>query len=124
MERVGAERAGEGFLSAEQQRRYGRYTGEPDQAQLDGYFHLDTAARELIDVRRGQHNRLGFAVQLGTVRILGTFLPDPADVPWSVAAHLAAQLGEQVSLYLEVGSSRRENSPSSLCSARASFSCR
>jgi len=70
MQRVGDQPAAEGFLTAEQQHRCARYTGEPDQAQREGYFHLDAAARELADVRRGQHNRLGFAVQLGTVRFV------------------------------------------------------
>jgi len=41
-------RAGEGFLSAVQHRRYGRYTGEPDQTQLERYFHPDATDRHLV----------------------------------------------------------------------------
>jgi len=101
------------FLTVEQQQRYGRYPEAPTSLQLDRYFHLDDADRRLVRARRSDHNRLGFAVQLGTVRFLGTFLSNPIEVPSNVIDYLAQQLQvvdtSDLSAYLEREATRWEH---------------
>jgi len=79
------------FLSSDQRNRYGSFQGPPTSEQLAAYFHWDDRDREIINRHRGKHNRLGFALQLGTVRFLGTFLTNPIEVPGSVVHYVAAQ---------------------------------
>jgi len=83
-----------GFLSAEQVAAYGRYAAEePSRAVLERFFFLDDADGAEAGKHRGDHNRLGYAVQLMTVRHLGRFLPDVLDVPAVVVDYQAEQVG-------------------------------
>ena len=75
--------------------RYGRFVADPTPEELEKFFFLDEDALAEARDRRRARNRLGWAVQWGTVRMLGTFLTDsgPVDVPEVVIRYAAEQLG-------------------------------
>lgn len=88
------------FLTKTQCEQYGRYSGPPTAQELSRYFHLDDFDHSLIAKKRAAHNRLGFAVQLCTLRYLGTFISD-IDVPHTVIETISNQLDRTADVDLE-----------------------
>ncbi len=81
------------YLSSEQVARYARFARDPTPGELERFFRMDSATLSLVASKRRDANRLGWSVQWGTVRMIGTFLSEPAEVPAVVAAFVAEQLG-------------------------------
>lgn len=81
------------FLTDEQAAAYGRFVNAPSRAELEQYFFLDDLDWELIEPKRRDHHRLGFAASLTTARYLGVFPVHVVDeVPAEVVSYLAEQL--------------------------------
>ena len=80
-------------LSDEQRQRHGNFAAALSPDQLARYFHLDRSDREIVDGLRGDHNRLGFALMLGSARFLGVFPGADVEIPSSVMAFLLDQIG-------------------------------
>lgn len=102
------------FLSDEQAARYGQYHADPSPEQLTRFFYLSAADKQFLAARRLPHTRLGCAVQLGTLRFLGTFLVNPLQVPPVVVQTLANQLGlaaEQLGPYRDRLNTGYEHQP-------------
>lgn len=76
----------------EKEKLFGMFTGIPSEEQLQLYFQLTDFDKEIIDEMRLPSTKLGFAVQLGTVRFLGTFFTDFSKIPLEVIVYLANQL--------------------------------
>ncbi|WP_431981431.1 Tn3 family transposase [Streptomyces qinglanensis] len=90
------------YLSVEQEARYGRFATEPSPGELEQFVRLDAKALELARAKRRPATRLGWAVQWGTIRMLGTFLTeDPTAVPASTVAFVAEQLDVEPDLFGE-----------------------
>ena len=70
----------------------GRFPPVLSDDELAEHCFFDETDRELIARRRRDSNRLGFALQLGTVRYLGRFLEDPSEVPPQVVRYVAGKL--------------------------------
>jgi hypothetical protein len=56
------------FLTPQQRATYGRYAGSPTVDELTRYYHLNDDDLTQVMSCRGEHHRLGFALQLTTVR--------------------------------------------------------
>jgi TnpA family transposase len=83
------------FLTQEQRDRFGHYKGTPVHEDLERYFHLSDDDMEAIWPLRGNHNRLGYAVQLTTLRYLGSFPNNFHEIPDVVMQTLCRQLEVQ-----------------------------
>jgi len=80
------------FLTADQRSTYGHFGHDLSAKELATRFMFEDKDRGLIGRRRSVRGRLGYGLQVLTVRHLGVFLADPLDVPWRLVEHVARQL--------------------------------
>jgi len=80
------------FLTEAERERLRRFPAEIPPADVIAYFTLSPADLVQVHHQRGDHNRLGFALQLGALRYLGFSPDDLTTAPASVVASLSQQL--------------------------------
>ncbi len=82
-----------GFLSEAERARLNHLPPDVPPQDLLAAFTLSDADLALVHTHRGEHNQLGFAVQLTALRYLGFAPDDLTTAPARVVAYLALQLG-------------------------------
>ena len=90
------------FLTDAERARLSGYPEEVGEEALAAYFLLTDDELGLVRRHRGDGNRLGFALQLCTLRFLGFIPDDLRAAPANVVMYLARQLGIPPSAAAEV----------------------
>lgn len=80
------------FLTQEQRINYKSFSHNLTDDKIATFFLLDNTEKSIIYTLREPYNQLGYAIQLGTVKLLGTFLDIPTQVPSNVVLYVSQQL--------------------------------
>lgn len=80
------------FLSPVQCDNYAKYPTDLPPDIVDSLFFLDDQDMEWIANKRGDFSRLGYALQLTTVRFIGAFISDLNQIPRVVIERVAIQI--------------------------------
>lgn len=80
------------FISLSDRENLNRFPSDIPEDDLIAFFTLSTTDKALLVNKRKDHNRLGFALQLCTVRYLGYCPNDLINIPATVISYLAKQL--------------------------------
>ena len=97
------------FISLSERENLNRFPSDIPEDDLISFFTLSAIDKGLVLNRRGDHNRLGFAVQLCTLRYLGYCPDDLIHIPQTVTAYLAKQLAIKAPVALMLQYGQREH---------------
>jgi len=80
------------FFTDADHERLNRFPDEITQEELNNFFLLSPDEHDAAMTLRGDHNRLGFALQLCCLRYLGFFPEALSTIPPPVVGYVASQL--------------------------------
>ena len=99
------------FLTKAEREQFSSFPKAPTEDDIITFFTLGKKDLTLIHKRSGDYNRLGFALQLATLRYIG-FIPEELEnVPLNIVEYLAQQLNinpKRFALYGKREKTRRE----------------
>lgn len=100
------------FLTPAEHEQLNQCPDKVSPEELNRFFWLTPADHDTIRFIRHDYNRLGFALQLGSLRYLGFFPANLPELPQAVVQYVAAQLAvepELLTFYGKRGSTQRQH---------------